>query len=615
MTSSLIISTASWANPTVDGDTISWPDDGWYQVQDASTFESLCEGGLSCTVPLGLYNVINHTSGVRYEGIEVAGSDSDPTDSLVPTVDGDIITWPDNGWYQVQNAETYESLCEGGLSCTLPPGLYNVINHTSGVRYEGIEVAGSDSGPTDPTDAELIESMASNSFLNFGLETLNVDELGIRIGESDSQVFIMADLDQDNNDELILRANTQDDEVGLLPGNASLNALDIDELIPLSYESLPESVLDFNGDGNADKVSSLLRGVDRIYPGFTLRLDPGLPSNDNSGLDGQNGIRIDGVEPGQLGGALRPVGDVNGDGFEDLAILPNGQVTPAGRAAHILYGRMSFPVGQLDISQLQVDNYAEQLIADDGFEFENIIALGDVDGNGFDDFALTYSEQAGSGNTAIDTVIVFGSSARAAGNVDTVANGLENGSLARLVDMEIRHNVGDIDADGLLDVVIDTDELDFFSGVKAILNPSQLTGGQSYSMADVKAQIVLVDIDGQLINLHSAGDVDGDGFDDLLIEEFAVGNHVLVYAGTLAGHSKITVAELLEAGSPLLKSDTPYVSSSSANGEYVSVSYAYDVEAGGDLNGDGFDDLVIQLSSFFRDTEQDELMILPGGPR
>lgn len=53
------------SNISVNDGTISWSDSGWYQVQDAQTFESLCEGGSSCSVPPGMYIVINHHTGIR----------------------------------------------------------------------------------------------------------------------------------------------------------------------------------------------------------------------------------------------------------------------------------------------------------------------------------------------------------------------------------------------------------------------------------------------------------------------------------------------------------------------------------------------------------------------
>lgn len=55
----------------VDGNTVSWPDDGWYEVQSSSSFNTLSEGQRFATLPHGDYTVINHTTGERFEGITV----------------------------------------------------------------------------------------------------------------------------------------------------------------------------------------------------------------------------------------------------------------------------------------------------------------------------------------------------------------------------------------------------------------------------------------------------------------------------------------------------------------------------------------------------------------
>ena len=44
------------------------------------------------------------------------------------------IVWPDDSWYQVQNAETLDEVCNGGPECPIVPGSYVVINHTIGER-------------------------------------------------------------------------------------------------------------------------------------------------------------------------------------------------------------------------------------------------------------------------------------------------------------------------------------------------------------------------------------------------------------------------------------------------------------------------------------------------
>lgn len=149
-------SSTAFAAPTVSGNTISWPADGWYQVQDSTTYESLCQGGQSCDVPAGKYIVINHWTGQRFENVTVVGGG----DAGV-TVEGTLISWPDDGWYQVQDSSTYASLCQGGRSCSVTPGKYIVINHSTGQRFENITVT--DESSTDlppPQVPELADPSA-----------------------------------------------------------------------------------------------------------------------------------------------------------------------------------------------------------------------------------------------------------------------------------------------------------------------------------------------------------------------------------------------------------------------------------------------------------------------
>jgi hypothetical protein len=143
-TALLLFSTATLAAPTVTGLSISWPDDGWYQVQDQATHTEVCGGGRSCDVAVGSYVVINHSTGERFNDIVVVGEGS-PTNTV--TVAGNTISWPDNGWYQVQDQTTYTEVCGGGRSCDVEVGAYVVINHSTGERLNDIVVVGDD-GPT-----------------------------------------------------------------------------------------------------------------------------------------------------------------------------------------------------------------------------------------------------------------------------------------------------------------------------------------------------------------------------------------------------------------------------------------------------------------------------------
>lgn len=134
------------AEPVVLGDIISWPDDGWYQVQNADDFTTVCEGGRSCQVPPGRYNVINHDTGERFESLQIGTS-----------TNGHNITWPDDGWYQVQALPDYTTVCEGGTGCTVEPGNYILVNHTTGTRSPAFSVSAAtdDSTPDEEGSPSL----------------------------------------------------------------------------------------------------------------------------------------------------------------------------------------------------------------------------------------------------------------------------------------------------------------------------------------------------------------------------------------------------------------------------------------------------------------------------
>lgn len=117
---------------------LTFPDDGWYQVQNAETYESICNGLSSCEVEPGRYIVINHSTGARTERV-VTGDNPTYSDF---NINGNTINFTAEGWFQVQNQDTYQTLCEGTSSCELSNGYYQVINHSTGQRWMDVFIAG-----------------------------------------------------------------------------------------------------------------------------------------------------------------------------------------------------------------------------------------------------------------------------------------------------------------------------------------------------------------------------------------------------------------------------------------------------------------------------------------
>ncbi|MGQ7846387.1 hypothetical protein ACUNV4_18045 [Granulosicoccus sp. 3-233] len=106
----------------VENQTMTWGANtfGYMQVQDATTWQTLCEYSVytlqdtpsgnrddtSCTVDPGIYNVINHTTRQRIHGITVGDLDGLYTAPRVDTIDG---SWVQYDPYQITQADTIYS--------------------------------------------------------------------------------------------------------------------------------------------------------------------------------------------------------------------------------------------------------------------------------------------------------------------------------------------------------------------------------------------------------------------------------------------------------------------------------------------------------------------------
>lgn len=190
--------------PLVEGGAIHILDDGYWQVQTIDPYESVCEGmNLQvCDVVDGSYNVINHSTGERFENIEVSSAQA-------WRLEGNRIVWSGSDYWQVQTIDPYVSVCEGNDldGCTLDDGTYNVINLSTGQRYENITV---DSGE-DVAEGFALKILHINdhhSHLEEGDTTLTLEEedTDVVFGGFPRVVTLMNELSQSSDSVLKLHA-------------------------------------------------------------------------------------------------------------------------------------------------------------------------------------------------------------------------------------------------------------------------------------------------------------------------------------------------------------------------------------------------------------------------
>jgi len=197
------------SQPMASAGRIDWSGSGYWQVQTINPYVTVCAGTMirSCSVPPGKYNVINHTTGERFENVEVSAVAL----SQSPVVVGNTISWQGAGYWQVQTINPYESVCEGETirTCDVAPGVYNVINHTTGRRYENLMV-GSDSqdSANESFALKILHINDHHSHLEPEDTTLTLagKETDVEVGGFPRVVSKMKELEQGSDSVLKLHA-------------------------------------------------------------------------------------------------------------------------------------------------------------------------------------------------------------------------------------------------------------------------------------------------------------------------------------------------------------------------------------------------------------------------
>ena len=338
-----------------------------------------------------------------------------------------------------------------------------------------------------------------------------------------------------------------------------------------------------------------------------------------SSLDGTNGFILNGINAGdQSGRSVSSAGDVNGDGYDDLIIGAN-TADPNGSNSgetYIVYGGASAPGtdGVLDLSRLALDGKGFTLagIAAGDQSGISVSSAGDVNGDGYDDLIIgatgvgsvvgEYETIPGPG----ETYVVYGGATGADLTLDRSTLDGSNGFTLTGIDTGDRSgfsvsSAGDVNGDGYDDLIIGTPNADpngdslagetyvVYGGASApgtdgVLDLGALDGTNGFILTGIDAG------DSSGTSVSSAGDVNGDGYDDLIIGAFAAdpngdssGETYVIYGGASAPGTD-GVLDLSD-----LDGTNGFTLTGSARNDRV----GHSVSSAGDVNGDGYDDLII----------------------
>lgn len=326
------------------------------------------------------------------------------------------------------------------------------------------------------------------------------------------------------------------------------------------------------GDLDGDGFGDVIVGAESFNDG---EMNEGRAFVFNGSSSGLSTVASWAVSPtnqaeSHFGSAVATAGDTNGDGFSDVVVgAPTYDGTSGSNAgAAFLYLGSATGLGTA------ADWTAEGLL-DDSWFGGSVGSAGDTNGDGFSDVVVGSHEFDGSLTDAGRADVFFGSATGPGVSPDWSVLGDQTGaSLGWSV-----ATAGDVDGDGYSDVVIGAP---YYDDGHSNEGRTYLYLGSTSGPNAAPNWTAESDQTGALFGaaVGPAGDVDGDGYSDLLVGAYYYDG----IAGIESGR-----AYLFPGTASGLQSTPSWTVESSQSGAIL----GFSVATAGDVNGDGWADFVV----------------------
>jgi hypothetical protein len=319
---------------------------------------------------------------------------------------------------------------------------------------------------------------------------------------------------------------------------------------------------DVNGDGFADVIVGGIyydsgqtdEGAVFVYHGSAS----GIDSTYDKRVESNQGYAL-------LGWSVSGAGDVNGDGFADVIVgaiwYDSGQ--PNEGAAFVYHGSASG-------INTTFDKMVESNQNDASFGI-SVSGAGDVNGDGFSDI-IVGAEDYENGQTTEGAAFVYLGSA--SGINTTFDKMVESNQTYASMGNSVS-GAGDVNGDGYSDVIVGAENYDFGKGAAFVYL------GSASGINTTAASIIQSNQQSAHLgrSVSGAGDVNGDGFADVIVGADYYDN----------GQTDEGAAFIYHGSSSGI--DTMYNKMVESNQSYARMGYS--VSGAGDVNGDGFADVVV----------------------
>ena len=354
----------------------------------------------------------------------------------------------------------------------------------------------------------------------------------------------------------------------------------------VSFGSGVTPVGDFNNDGYDDFVVRTDLSAETLY-----YFSGGETSFTNLALDDHPYYYHDGPTGGErFGYDLSGNGDINGDGFDDFIVgAPLYGFDDVGKA-YVYFGGEQIPPPYLNQISLTGD-------IEEGEQGRSVAILGDINNDGFDDFAVgsEFGDQSSINNSTNGRVNVFlGGSDRANNDIsistrDFYISGYSNLELGPSLGVDISA-LGDINGDDYDDFVVLSHGID--EGKAYIIwGDNNFNNLQLSSLIQSNKRLIIRGLStSNKKKVSPVGDVNGDGYNDIMISDPTSDGEIhIIFGGkrirnyddfSLQTHNLVET----KRGFTITGLDNDYDNDNLAG---------YSIGGGGTINDDHYDDIII----------------------
>jgi hypothetical protein len=350
---------------------------------------------------------------------------------------------------------------------------------------------------------------------------------------------------------------------------------------------------DINGDGVPDLIigaANANSGAGESYVVFGNATRSAGASLSLASLNGSNGFKIPGLTAGDSSGAaVAGVGDIDNDGYDDIAVGAPGFSSFKGRVYVVRGGSNIGSSGSFPLSSLNGSNgfIITGEVAGDRFG-TSLKAAGDINADGIKDMIIG---APGANSSPGATYLILGK--MGLGSTGSISIPLTNttgvkltGSTSELSGASVGGDV-DLNNDGIKDMLIGAPGASSSAGAAyVVFGRSNITAVTPLALSSLNStnSLKITGVSASYSGLVSrAGDVNNDGIDDIIIGAPSA--------------SSFSGAVYLVFGKPNIGSFSP-LSLSSLSGKGVVIPgatvnnfFGLSVAAVGDFNGDGIDDV------------------------